>query len=138
MSPPVEVTSGSDTDSPAENEGVSRTIKKRDASLVVTARIKSVLHGSGMHGNAKLAAALSDSLNESIQAGISCAKLNGRKTVRENDVVVFNVGHFIAHQGVAYDAETIEAMRAKCEQMVERAAQRAKSNGRKSIMPFDV
>lgn len=122
-----------------QSPSVSKPIekKKQNSDLVVTARLKSVLHEASMNGSGELTGMLSSHIEGLLQTAIQNAKLGGRKTVRVGDFAAVNLLEATTSKETYSSEESNTALLTKSLAVAEAAAARATDNKRKKLLPCD-
>ena len=106
--------------------------------LVVTARIKAILHDANMNTSGTLSEALSSQLLAVLHSAIENAKNANRKTVRNDDVMFVNILGDASKRGLACDEEVANSLQAELGKLAGRACDRAEGNKRKKLIVADV
>lgn len=125
-------------DAPKQEAPATKPIeKKKNNDLVVTARLKSVLHDASMNGSGELTAMLSGHIEGLLQTAIKNAQLGGRKTVRVGDFAAVNLLEATTGKETYSSDESNAALLTKTLAVAEAAAARATDNKRKKLLPCD-
>lgn len=120
------------------------------ADLVTVSKVKEFISGKDMRTDGSLPDELDRRVNELLNGAVKRAKDNGRKTVRPEDLaggsasgaasltVASRVKNVVSGQDLRSDSGLGEAVNGHVQAMLAEACDRAKSNGRSTVRPYDL
>jgi histone H3/H4 len=118
-------------------------------SYVVNSKIKEYINGKGMMSSGDLSEHVSKTLEMWLGQSVKAATANGRKTVRGEDLLVFQPGkmamvvvskikEYVNGKGMMSSGDLGEHASGLVEWLLEMAVKRAQANGRKTVRGEDL